>query len=484
MTTAAATDCITPATFDNSNPGAIFAAGTTVSRAVVININRRKTPRKIPGVAESPRRGYIVTDRKLVGGNLIARDMLGHLRYWLEPDESGKPRSKRFHEGHYWEACSLKFWEQQLGCSRQEARTAIKALEKSGAVVRDVRPFGNWETEHYRLVLGVCGIKLRDTSTASSVAANPTCVASNTTLVASNTATSLKLPLEVSSSKSLNSVTEKNPVTTGTLEISQANSGKAEPQNQTLKPTPVEMLKTTPKLGNKEKKKSTPEVVEKVSPPKLAKYCTLFREAFEAKYTETIYVASSQITHRNFNTLMNNRVRAAIGDPTPFVLFVVEHWTDLRSKDLPLSLWPVMREVTLFIGPLLQAYDYHLRAPERAAEQRARDDERDARGNAMREAARAADAAAKAAKPKPATKEEVAAIFAEAMAELDAIKKGQATAPVVVAPAEPKVVEVPTVDPRLDDLPIDRDPWPLHSHEERAAAFRQWLAENPPKIAA
>ncbi|WP_434109236.1 hypothetical protein [Paraburkholderia caffeinilytica] len=141
----------------------------TVSPALqsVAPATTRATPRKIPGLSESPRRGFVVTDRKLVGGNLCARDMLGHLRYWLEPDESGKPRSNGFHEGHYWEYCSITFWERQLGYSRGEVRNGIRALLASGAVVRESRRQGNNNYDHYRLVLDVAGVKIRDCASPS-----------------------------------------------------------------------------------------------------------------------------------------------------------------------------------------------------------------------------------------------------------------------------------------------------------------------------
>jgi len=170
----------------------------------------------------------------LVGGYFLARDMLGHLRYWLEPDETGKPRSTRLIDGHYWEVCSLSFWEKQLGCTRQEARTAVGKLIASGAVVCEMRSFGNWETEHFRLVLEVTQIKLRE------VAEQGKCVASNTVCVSSNIATSLKLHPEVPKEEKpkLTSVPTK-PGTTSTPELHQAKAGKADGKGPPPVQTPL-----------------------------------------------------------------------------------------------------------------------------------------------------------------------------------------------------------------------------------------------------
>lgn len=212
--------------------------------------NTRAKPRKIPGVSDSIQRGYVVTDRALVGGNIIARDMLGHLRYWLEPTKGGKPRSTRFHEGYYWEAASEKFWQQQLGCTRQEARTAIKALEKSGAVVREVRQFGNWETDHYRLVLEVTGVKLTKVQDGSMVAANHT-------LVASNQATSLKLLPEVTKEENLN--------------INNAHESLcAEEEHFSDTPTTTTKAKTTTTPKAKSKATSSPSLQGFPPPPSSA----------------------------------------------------------------------------------------------------------------------------------------------------------------------------------------------------------------------
>jgi hypothetical protein len=176
--------------------GATFEAHAVCTSSAISRLKEtRKTPRKTPGVATSARRGYIATDRALVGGNFIARDMLGHLRYWLEPDTNGKPRSTRMMDGFYWEVCSLTFWEKQLMCSRQEARTGVEKLLASGTVVCKMDAFGNWDTSHFRLVLPVTQIKLR------AVIEEAKCVASNTVCVTSNIAMTEKLHPEVTKEK-------------------------------------------------------------------------------------------------------------------------------------------------------------------------------------------------------------------------------------------------------------------------------------------
>jgi len=173
--------------------GAMSASVVVLSSALADLKKPRVTPRKIPGLAKSEQRGFIVSDRALVGGNLCARDMLGDLRYWLEPDETGKNRA-----GKEWVARSIQFWMKQLGYSKQEVRTGIKALEASGAVIRKQEQFGNWDTDHYQLVLSVAGRKLNGGGCVAGNTDAPAgveevtskCVATNTPHVASNTATS------------------------------------------------------------------------------------------------------------------------------------------------------------------------------------------------------------------------------------------------------------------------------------------------------
>lgn len=121
----------------------------------------RKTPRKIPGLPKSPKRGYQCTDRELLGdgkGSLYAMLMLGKLRYDFEPDEkTGKPRLARRadDDGRYWVAYSLTFWERALGLHRKEVRSGIECLEQATDLVQvKVERFGNNDMYHFRLLPG------------------------------------------------------------------------------------------------------------------------------------------------------------------------------------------------------------------------------------------------------------------------------------------------------------------------------------------
>lgn len=120
--------------------------------------NKRATPRKIPGVSKRPERGFLVTDRELLGGkkkpgSIVAREMLGQLRRDFEPDKHGNPSfAQQVHEGHYWVAYSITYWQQQLDITRGEARTGIQCLIDSGCAVIGVFEYGfQPEYLHFRL---------------------------------------------------------------------------------------------------------------------------------------------------------------------------------------------------------------------------------------------------------------------------------------------------------------------------------------------
>ncbi|MFM0665386.1 hypothetical protein [Paraburkholderia sediminicola] len=189
--------------FDDKNDGAMFASAEVIARAKASLTKPRKTPRKIPGVAKSEKRGFIVSDRKLVGGSFFACAMLGDLRYWLEPDETGKVRAKIQADGHYWVARSRQHWMKLFDASEQEVKTALKHLV-GDAVVCQTMEFGNWATDHYRINFEVAGYKLcggdakgvssnqvsSDHEIQKGVSSNPTLVSSNHTPVSINLATS------------------------------------------------------------------------------------------------------------------------------------------------------------------------------------------------------------------------------------------------------------------------------------------------------
>ncbi|SDR42662.1 hypothetical protein SAMN05443245_5872 [Paraburkholderia fungorum] len=231
--------------------GAMCANAGMASTAIAPLYKPRKTPRKIPGLAQSEKRGFIVSDRALVGGNLCARDMLGDLRYWLEPDEQGHCRATKQINGHFWVARSRQFWVKQLGYSEQEVKTGIKALVASGAVVKESHEFGNWDTYHYRLCFDVAGYKLRGGQ--KGVASNPTSpsakqpnpvasnqggVASNLDPVASNLATSGSTQGSTQDVKTLGAASLTPKPVPHTLGQGEAKESKDPDPKTTPNPTP------------------------------------------------------------------------------------------------------------------------------------------------------------------------------------------------------------------------------------------------------
>ncbi|GJH02282.1 hypothetical protein [Paraburkholderia terrae] len=158
-----------------STAGAMFAAAESTSTSSVVR--KRATPRKIPGLAKSEQRGFIVSDRALVGGNWLACAMLGDLRYWLEPDESGKVRATREAEGHRWVARSRQHWMRLFDATEQEVKTALRHLHACTGIKHQTMEFGNWNTEHYRLDFEQIGHKYR--ADQKGVSSNPTPVSSN-----------------------------------------------------------------------------------------------------------------------------------------------------------------------------------------------------------------------------------------------------------------------------------------------------------------
>lgn len=119
----------------------------------------RATPRRIPGLSKTNERGYLNDDRELLGGlkkpgSLYAALMLGQLRRDFAPDKDGKPAfAQRIHEGHYWVAYSLTYWERQLGLTENEARSGVQCLADSNGVVKVGKfKFGNEpKYQHFRL---------------------------------------------------------------------------------------------------------------------------------------------------------------------------------------------------------------------------------------------------------------------------------------------------------------------------------------------
>lgn len=120
---------------------------------------KRLTPRRIPGLSRTNERGYLNDDRELLGGlkkpgSLYAALMLGQLRRDFERDKDGKPAfAQRIHEGHYWVAYSLTYWERQLGLTENEARSGVQCLANSDDVVKVGKfRFGNEPKYlHFRL---------------------------------------------------------------------------------------------------------------------------------------------------------------------------------------------------------------------------------------------------------------------------------------------------------------------------------------------
>jgi hypothetical protein len=471
----AAINCASPVFFDDAANGAIYAQGTTVGRAsAIIDWGKAKKPRPTPGLVDSPLRLINVNDVQACGENLLAAAMVTDIRRCTE---GANPISKIKRDGFTLVARSIDYWKKHFNITSTAAvRTAIKHMKNSELVVCSDEWFNGNLTPHYRMASA--GVK-NDTSLikkeAEGVEIDIPHVNSDTPHVKNDTPITQKVKAKVETEKSKStSVTEENPVTTGTPEISQANSGETEPQTKT---TPVASIEITPKA---EKKETNPEVGKKGSSPKLAsgkqpnKWVARWQERFEAKHPG-LFVLPKVIAIENYVKVMKNQVYQAIGDQTPFIDFLIERWQSLRDKSLPINVYPCMTQVTEFIELLIQQYVAHLKVEERKAEARA-----EAKAKAAeREAKKAAQALA-GTTPLPASPVAPKPV----KTDLALQQKYLAMAAALNNPIIKTDPKVPAVDPRIADLPIDRDPWPLHTYEERAAAFRQWLAENPPKVAA
>lgn len=124
-----------------------------------VKSKKRATPRRIPGLSTTDERGFLKSDRELLGGkkkpgSLYAALMLGQLRHDFERDKDGKPgHAQRVHEGQYWVAYSLTYWERQLDLTENEARSGVQCLADSDDVVKVAKfKFGNEPKYlHFRL---------------------------------------------------------------------------------------------------------------------------------------------------------------------------------------------------------------------------------------------------------------------------------------------------------------------------------------------
>ncbi len=135
------------------------AAAQSISQFDKPESKKRDTPRKIPGLSKTDERGFLKSDRELLGGkkkpgSLYAALMLGQLRRDFEPNKHGNPgHAERVHEGHYWVAYSLTYWERQFDLTENEARSGVQCLVDSKGVVEVGKfKFGNEpKYQHFRL---------------------------------------------------------------------------------------------------------------------------------------------------------------------------------------------------------------------------------------------------------------------------------------------------------------------------------------------